>query len=84
MRGIYRALFASAAIAMSANVAHAETTYSVASGVDFSSGDYGSDADTEVISLPLVFRVIMGVKGTWRGFTANTEEMTPAGEEVKP
>lgn len=68
MRGIYKALFASAAVAMSASAAHAETTYSVASGVDFSSGDYGSDADTEVISVPLVFRV---TNGNW-AFRAST------------
>lgn len=46
--------------------------------------EYWRTAEYEMVPVPLVFRVIMGAKGTWRGFTANTEEMTPAGEEVKP
>lgn len=46
--------------------------------------EYWRTAEYEMVPVPLVFRVIMGGKGKWRGFTANTEEMTPAGDEVKP
>jgi hypothetical protein len=46
--------------------------------------EYWRTAEYEMVPVPLVFRVIMGAKGTWRGFTASTEEMVPAGEEVKP
>lgn len=38
--------------------AHAESRVSFASGVDFSSGDYGEAVDTEVVSVPLVGRFI--------------------------
>jgi hypothetical protein len=34
--------------------------------------------------VPLVFRVIMGPAGKWRGFTANTTEQTPPGTEILP
>lgn len=38
--------------------AHADTRVSFASGVDYSSGDYGEAVDTEVVSIPLVARLI--------------------------
>lgn len=77
MRGIHKALLASAAIAFSVGAAHAETTYSVASGVDFSSGDYGGASDTEVISVPLVFRVTNG-KWAFRASTSYLQIDGPA------
>jgi hypothetical protein len=77
MRGIYKSLFASVAVAMSVGVANAETNYSVASGVDYSSGDYGGDADTEVISVPLVFRVTNG-KWAFRAATSYLQIEGPA------
>ncbi len=46
--------------------------------------EYQRTAEYEMVPVPLVFRVIMGAQGKWRGFTANTEENTPAGDEVKP
>ncbi len=39
-------------------VANADTRVSFASGVDYSSGDYGQVVDTEVISVPLTARLI--------------------------
>lgn len=62
MRRLNTALLASAAIALGAGAARAETTYSVATGVDVSSGDYGDAIDTEVVSMPLVLRL---TNGTW-------------------
>lgn len=44
--------------AIGGGVASADTRVSFASGVDYSSGDYGQAVDTEVISVPLVGRVI--------------------------
>ncbi|GAM97873.1 hypothetical protein U91I_01502 [alpha proteobacterium U9-1i] len=70
-------LLASAAVAMSVGVAHAETTYSVASGIDFSSGDYGGATDTEVVSLPLVVRVTNG-KWAFRASTSYLQIDGPA------
>ena len=66
-RGSALAAFLTAPIIFLAGAAHAEThTYtpktfytrvSFASGVDFSSGDYGEAMDTEVVSVPLSARV---------------------------
>lgn len=36
------------------------------------------------VPVPLVWRVVMGEKGKWRGFTASSEESLPAGEEITP
>lgn len=44
--------------AFGAVTASADTRVSFASGVDYSSGDYGQAVDTEVVSIPLVGRVI--------------------------
>ncbi len=38
--------------------ANADTRVSFASGIDYSSGDYGQTVDTEVISVPLAARII--------------------------
>lgn len=46
--------------------------------------EYQRTAEFENVPVPLVFRVIMGAKGTWRGFTASTDEQLPGGDEVKP
>lgn len=46
--------------------------------------EYWRTAEFELVPVPIVFRVILGSATTWRGFTANVEEMSPAGEEVKP
>lgn len=46
--------------------------------------EYQRTAEFENVPVPLVFRVIMGAKGTWRGFTASTEDQLPGGDEVKP
>lgn len=75
MRGIWSVLIASAAIVLSAGAASAETTYSVATGVDFSSGDYGGMTDTEVISAPLTLRV---TNGNW-SFRASTSYLQISG-----
>lgn len=50
-------LLASLVLTATVGVAQAETTYSIASGVDYSSGDYGGTTDTEVISVPVSLRV---------------------------
>lgn len=46
--------------------------------------EYWRTAEYEMVPVPLVFRVIMGAQGKWRGFTATTEEQAPAGEEILP
>lgn len=46
--------------------------------------EYQRTADYAMVPVPLVFRVILGEQGKWRGFTANTVENTPDGEEIKP
>lgn len=46
--------------------------------------EYHRTAEYEMVPVPLVFRVILGAQNKWRGFTANTVENTPDGEEVKP
>ncbi len=45
---------------------------------------YWRTAEFSGVPVPLVFRVVMGEKGKWRGFTASPEENVPAGEEIKP
>lgn len=45
---------------------------------------YWRTAEYTAVPVPLVWRVILGDKGKWRGFTASTEESVPAGEEIKP
>ncbi len=52
-------LVALSSIAFAAS-AHADTRVSFASGVDYSSGDFGGDDDTEVISIPLRARLTTG------------------------
>jgi hypothetical protein len=54
----YVALASLAAVSFATSSALAETRVSFASGVDYSSGDYGETVDTEVVSVPLVGRVI--------------------------
>lgn len=44
--------------AFAGSTANADTRVSFASGVDYSSGDYGQAVDTEVISIPLAARVV--------------------------
>lgn len=46
--------------------------------------EYWRTAEFEMVPVPLIFRVIMGAQGKWRGFTATTEEQAPAGEELLP
>jgi len=46
--------------------------------------EYQRTADFAMVPVPLVFRVILGDQGRWRGFTANTVENTPTGEDVTP
>lgn len=46
--------------AFAGSAASADTRVSFASGVDYSSGNYGQTVDTEVISVPLTARVITG------------------------
>lgn len=46
--------------------------------------EYWRTAEFEMVPIPLVFRVFMGVPGKWRGFTANPESQNPAGELVQP
>ncbi len=46
--------------------------------------EYWRTSEYERVPVPLVLRVTLGVKGTWRGVAATTEDETPAGEEVKP
>lgn len=46
--------------------------------------EYWRTSEYERVPVPLVLRVTMGVKGTWRGVNVSTEDETPAGEEVKP
>jgi hypothetical protein len=46
--------------------------------------EYWRTAEYEMVPVPLIFRVIMGAQGKWRGFTATTEEQAPAGEELLP
>jgi hypothetical protein len=46
--------------------------------------EYWRTAEFELVPVPIVFRVTLGSATTWRGFTANVEEMMPAAEEVKP
>jgi len=60
MKGILCAAVAAAAILASAGTANAMTRVSFSSGVDYSSGDYGTGSDTEVISVPLSARVTSG------------------------
>ncbi len=57
--------------------ANADAGFSVASGVDYSSGDYGGTTETEVVSIPLVMRV---VSGAWelRASSAYMEITGPA------
>lgn len=50
-------MIASLALATTIGGANAETSWSVATGLDYSSGDYGSATDTEVVSAPLTLRV---------------------------
>jgi hypothetical protein len=44
--------------------------------------EYWRTAEYEMVPVPLIFRVIMGAQGKWRGFTASTEDQAPAGEIV--
>lgn len=46
--------------------------------------EYQRTSEFEMVPVPLVFRVLFGAQGKWRGFTANTEDQTPDGEELKP
>jgi hypothetical protein len=46
--------------------------------------EYQRTSEFEMVPVPLVFRVILGAPGKWRGFTASTEDQTPDGEELKP
>lgn len=46
--------------------------------------EYWRTAEYELVPVPLIFRVIMGAQGKWRGFTATVEEQAPAGEELLP
>lgn len=46
--------------------------------------EYWRTSEFELVPVPIVFRVTLGSATTWRGFTANVEEMMPAAEEVKP
>lgn len=75
MRKLAQALAASVAVITGAGAAHADTTWSVATGLDFSSGDYGGAEDTEVTSIPLTLRV---VNGNWV-FRASTSYLSVTG-----
>ncbi len=45
---------------------------------------YWRTAEYSAVPVPLVFRVMVGKGGTWRGFTVTPEEQLPVGaEEVK-
>lgn len=46
--------------------------------------EYWRLAEYDVVPVPLVFRVILGAPGTWRGFTAVPEDQLPEAVEVKP
>jgi hypothetical protein len=46
--------------------------------------EYWRTAEFERVPVPLLLRVTLGAKGTWRGVAATTEDETPVGEEVKP
>lgn len=46
--------------------------------------EYWRLAEYDVVPVPIVLRVILGAPGTWRGFTANTEDQMPEATEVKP
>lgn len=46
--------------------------------------EYWRTAEYEMVPVPLIFRVIMGAQGKWRGFTATSEAQAPAGEELLP
>ena len=59
-RGLGLAAIAAAHFILLAQVAKAETRVSFSSGVDYSSGDYGETADTEVVSIPLAARLTTG------------------------
>jgi hypothetical protein len=45
---------------------------------------YWRKAEYVGVPMPLLFRVVLGAKGTWRGFTASPEDAAPAGEEILP
>ncbi|MGE0741943.1 MAG: hypothetical protein AB7O98_11435 [Hyphomonadaceae bacterium] len=70
-------MIASLALAATVGSANAETTWSVASGVDYSSGDYGGATDTEVLSVPLTFRARHD-DWTFRASTSYLEITGPA------
>lgn len=46
--------------------------------------EYWRTSEFEMVPVPLVFRVILGAEGKWRGFTANTEDQLPVAEDVQP
>jgi len=45
---------------------------------------YWRTADFAAVPVSLVFRVMLGDDGRWRGFTVTTPDQLPTGEEVKP
>lgn len=57
MRRLRPLLIASTALLFGSGVASAQTRVTLSTGVDFSTGDYGRDMDTEVISVPMSLRV---------------------------
>lgn len=46
--------------------------------------EYWRTSEYQMVPVPLVFRVILGAEGKWRGFTATTEEQLPTAEDVQP
>jgi hypothetical protein len=46
--------------------------------------EYQRTGEYEMVPVPLVFRVLVSRQGKWLGFTANTVENTPGGDEVQP
>lgn len=45
---------------------------------------YWRTSDFTEVPVPIVFRVVVGPAGKWRGFTATTQEQAPVGTEILP
>ncbi len=60
MKKHFVAVAGAAVAACMAGAANADTRVSFATGLDYSSGDYGDTTDTEVISVPLSARITSG------------------------
>lgn len=46
--------------------------------------EYWRTSEYSLVPVPIVFRVILATGSSWRGFTANSEEQTPAGQAINP